>query len=358
MFQSIRKVLKGLSYLGEHADDIAEIHNQIKELQIRTHDVQDRVYDVLWQQKTIRHQRDTMFWQIYKVPGESLKEAKLRFFHSLPAAAGEARRAQLVMVSLLKIIHDTCFENKILYWLDFGTLLGAVRHNGFIPWDDDIDIGMMRQDAMKLCSILKKDKRFFVRNYYVNGRENGVNQICQIKWSETPFGTYTGAIDIFLYDYCLIEPKRENWEFWQKQKKAAVENSKKYPEARGNLKNLIKGNTQEVLRTACLEYSEGVESKFQISNEESPTIVFGFDNMDYPYRDMHMFKKERIFPLKKLQYEGFNFFVPNEYMEYVEPIYGDIFSLPSDMLSHVHINIQKQLPILNYLYEKYVIQKQ
>ena len=356
MLQSIKKILEGLKYLGEHSEDLIEIKNQIKDIQIRNQDIQNRAYDLLWQQKTIRHQRDIMFWQSYKLPGENLTDAKLRFFHSLPSASGDDRKAQLLMVALLKIIHDTCRNNEISYWLDFGTLLGAVRHNGFIPWDDDIDIGMMRHDAMRLCEILKKDKRFFVRNYYVNSRENGINQICQIKWSETPFGPYSGAIDIFLYDYSLSEANQENWRYWLEQKKNAVEDSKQYPEARGQLENLIKGNTQKVLKDVYLMHFQDLKVKLKISDDEGPSIIFGFDNLDYPYADVHMFKKERIFPLKKLRYEGNEFFVPNEYMEYVSPIYGDIFSLPSDMLSHVHVNLQKQLPVLEYLFEKYVVQ--
>ena len=354
MFETFKKILKGLKYFSEHAEDINEMQNQINDVNLRVRDIQDRTYDLLWQQKTIRHQRDTMFWQVYKTPGESLLQAKLRFFHSLPAATGDARKAQLVMVALLSIIHETCQKNNISYWLDFGTLLGAVRHSGFIPWDDDIDIGMMRQDAMKLCMLLKDDKRFFVRNYYVNGRENGINQICQIKWAKTPFGSYTGAIDIFLYDYCHGEPVIDNWKYWIEKKRVIVEDSKQFPEARGSLKNLIKGNTQAVLKDAYLKHYQEVKEKLQISNEEAPAIIFGFDNLDYPNKDMHMFKKDVIFPLQKLCYEGKEFYVPNKYMEYIDPIYGDIFSLPSDMLSHVHVNINRQIKILDYLYNQYV----
>ncbi len=358
MFRTIRKILNGLIVLGDYAEELKKMQNQTNDLQVRVQDIQDRIYDALWQQKTIRSQRDMLFWQIYKQPEESLSDAKLRFFQSLPAAVGDARKAQCVMVALLKIIHNTCLDNKLSYWLDFGTLLGAVRHSGFIPWDDDIDIGMMRQDAMQLCKVLKNDDRFFVRNYYVNGRENGINQICQIKWNNTPFGAYAGAIDIFIYDYCQCAPSKENWKYWKEQKKRAVECSKEYPEARGNLMNLIKGDTQEVLKTAYLGYYQEVKKQLKITDEDSSTIVFGFDNLDYPYGDVHIFKKKRIFPLKKLQYEGEEFFVPNEYMDYINPVYGDIFSLPSDMLSHVHVNIDKYMPALNYLYNKYVEQEQ
>ncbi len=56
------------------------------------------------------------------------------------------RQAQLVMLSMLKAVEALCASNGISYWLSEGTLIGAVRHKGFIPWDDDLDICMMRED--------------------------------------------------------------------------------------------------------------------------------------------------------------------------------------------------------------------
>ena len=63
------------------------------------------------------------------------------------------RKAQLASVDVLNEFDRVCRENGLVYWLDFGTLLGAVRHKGFIPWDDDIDVSMPLADWQKFKSI-------------------------------------------------------------------------------------------------------------------------------------------------------------------------------------------------------------
>lgn len=73
------------------------------------------------------------------------------------------RRHQLCMLEMLKYIDSVCKKNDIKYWLSSGTLLGAVRHKGFIPWDDDCDIEMLRSDYKKLLCCLKKEN-------YANGK--------------------------------------------------------------------------------------------------------------------------------------------------------------------------------------------
>lgn len=64
------------------------------------------------------------------------------------------RNAQLRMLDMLTFIDEVCNSHDIPYWLDSGTLLGAARHGGFIPWDDDTDICMKRTDAEKFKKLM------------------------------------------------------------------------------------------------------------------------------------------------------------------------------------------------------------
>ena len=67
------------------------------------------------------------------------------------------RQCQLKELDILVEVDKICKRHGIEYWLDGGTLLGAVRHQGFIPWDDDIDIGMTLEDMKRFCSVAQTE---------------------------------------------------------------------------------------------------------------------------------------------------------------------------------------------------------
>ena len=70
-----------------------------------------------------------------------------------PYSEDSLKRLQTIDLEIVAVIDRICRENGIDYFIDGGTLLGAIRHGGFIPWDDDIDIGMPKDDFDRFCEI-------------------------------------------------------------------------------------------------------------------------------------------------------------------------------------------------------------
>ena len=73
------------------------------------------------------------------------------------------RKHQLRMLDMLIYFDNFCRKHNLKYWLSSGTLIGAVRHQGFIPWDDDVDVEMLREDYLKMLELLKETDRFILQ---------------------------------------------------------------------------------------------------------------------------------------------------------------------------------------------------
>ena len=67
------------------------------------------------------------------------------------------RRQQHRMTEMVLVLDDICRRHHIRYWICSGTLLGAVRHGGYIPWDDDLDVELLREDYLRLIDILPRE---------------------------------------------------------------------------------------------------------------------------------------------------------------------------------------------------------
>ncbi len=134
-----------------------------------------------------------------------------------PKATGLLRETQLADTELLRIIHEVFKKHHLDYWLDFGTLLGAVRHGGFIPWDDDMDIAMPSKDYYKIMDIIPHE----LGNLGVTLKQMEYNNMHFIKVAYKK----TIWVDIFLKQefneeivYPLIETQFEDYLFYAPQK--------------------------------------------------------------------------------------------------------------------------------------------
>ena len=69
----------------------------------------------------------------------------------------ELRKLQMVTLDIIKLFADICEKHNLKYFMVGGTMLGAIRHKGFIPWDDDVDMGMPRPDYERFMKIVHKE---------------------------------------------------------------------------------------------------------------------------------------------------------------------------------------------------------
>lgn len=111
------------------------------------------------------------------------------------------RKLQLTELEILKKVDEFCKKHNIKYSLYAGTALGAVRHGGFIPWDDDIDICMERPEYERFLKLWREEN---IEGYYLQGTDNpeyyGIN-FSKIRKNGTKFGT---EMDAKMYDHIGI----------------------------------------------------------------------------------------------------------------------------------------------------------
>ncbi|OPA75898.1 hypothetical protein BFG04_05515 [Campylobacter pinnipediorum subsp. pinnipediorum] len=137
-------------------------------------------------------------------------------------------QAKQVMLEMMDYIHDICIKNDIKYSLAYGTLIGAVRHKGFIPWDDDFDIFLTRENYEKLLKLLENSKDYFIVNYNTdNNLCNHFSKFCSKKYKGEQVNKYLAQmidfgvfIDIFPLDYLDNDnPKKQLLEIKKSLKK-------------------------------------------------------------------------------------------------------------------------------------------
>ena len=87
---------------------------------------------------------------------ETPLETRKRIFEYLPPAEGDRRLMQRANAKLMGRLDEICRKNGLDYWFAYGTLVGTLSRSGSIPWDDDIDICMMRDDIRKLSEACTK----------------------------------------------------------------------------------------------------------------------------------------------------------------------------------------------------------
>lgn len=99
--------------------------------------------------------------------------------------SSDMKKVWAIELDLLEQFQKVCEKYSLTYYFSGGSMLGAVRHKGFIPWDDDIDINMMRQDYEKLCEVAENEfsHPYFFQTHYTD--EGYTRAHAQLRNSET-----------------------------------------------------------------------------------------------------------------------------------------------------------------------------
>ncbi|MBE6013798.1 MAG: LicD family protein [Lachnospiraceae bacterium] len=254
------------------------------------------------------------------------------------------KKVQELELSILKDFVEICEREGFRYFLEAGSLLGAIRHKGFIPWDDDIDVGMPRKDYMKFLKYAKENltDKYNILNLYEY--ENYPLTSTQLALKDTtfvidyfeeikgvPFGIF---LDIFPMDYVSDDEKirrKQILKCYIYGHIIILKGVKKpYIPYTGLLKKFLH------FGTATVHYMLNI---FKVSPKR---LCKKMERTVYPYRngtkwikyidaeglDVDLCKWDDIFPTVPIEFCGLTVQAPKNWDKYLKNYYGDYMQLP------------------------------
>jgi len=236
------------------------------------------------------------------------------------------REVQKVLTSMMVTIDTICKENDIPYFLSDGSLLGCIRHGGFIPWDDDIDIGMLRKDYNKFMKVIKTNlpSIYKVETYklHIHRKHNWLKimYLDDFEWVGKDGDTRKGtSIDIFPFDYVQgVDNISPAGKIFNRLSRLM------YPKKINNPKDFI---ASMVIRAKLYNF-------YCPFNKETDTITYGIET---PFYGSAFFTKDEIFPLKTGTFENQQFNIPGNPDHFLTTVYGDYMKIPEEADRQIHM---------------------
>ena len=266
------------------------------------------------------------------------------------------RIVQINLLKMLKSFHVFCLSNSLRYYIVGGTLLGSVRHGGFIPWDDDIDIAMPREDYQKLekmdIGLTFKELEF---KYYKNTKRCPIHYMKLVNKNttliENTYRNYVEGlyIDIFPLDGVSLEPKVE------RRRRNKID----------RLHMIIMNNCRTEKRKSAFGEMKRCISKLanltQIHNTlEKELLRYSYEDSEIVTNYLGAYgSKENVqrtvFGKPVLYtFEDAEFYGPERGKEYLKHIYGDYMQLPpveKRVNKHDYFYINLNTPYAEYRLE-------
>ena len=259
----------------------------------------------------------------------------------------DIREIQQMELGIMEYIHEICQKIGVKYFLAYGSLIGAVRHKGFIPWDDDMDICMLREDYEKLQDYLisNPDERYEVMSYKNN--LNYVYPFMKVQDNQTYLLEEDVRIDSNMGIYVDIFPV-DGYEDDSVFKDKMTRLIKKRQLSCYTFKGIT--NTKSLLNS-LIRYISVIVFYFTNTNKYIRGIdelaksrkVDDYELVDYLiYKDMHkpVWKREWLEQTIMGVFEGKEFMIPKKYHEILTSDYGDYMQLPPVELRFSHHDFQ------------------
>lgn len=255
---------------------------------------------------------------------------------AMPRATGGLRLMQLANTALLKVLADAMARNGLDYWLESGTLLGAVRHKGFIPWDDDIDISVTRADYLKIEKMIERELP------ESEGFKAIRSNCIRFQLIGTPC-----QIDIFPYDIYNVpaieqeQAEKEIWGAWRPlHEKIKLDWSRLTTDG-----HILSGISFDEIDVAS-------ENLVKSHTGDRRLLLAGFEmhgNTDFftPY--------ESVFPLTDIDFEGIKFKAPHDCDKLLVQQFGDYMQFPREF--RIHDDIRNRLSEQSIAKMKALVQK-
>lgn len=249
----------------------------------------------------------------------------------------ELKKLKEIELKMLIEFDNICKKNNIKYILCGGTLIGAIRHKGFIPWDDDIDVLMLRKDYNKFFQIQKKELH---KNYYFQGMENEEKCITIFSKIRRKDSIYAESIsdlsdekqgiwiDIFPADNISDNPLIAKYYMFRV---IIIKILLSFKNGNNTIsKSFFKQIILKILKFISKFYKkENLKTKLifiinKFNNEKTNSIA----SYGGCYLFKEILKREYLEDLTEHRFENHYFYIPKKYDEFLKNYYGDYMKLP------------------------------
>ena len=250
-----------------------------------------------------------------------------------------------IELEILEYFSNFCEKNDLRYFLAYGTLIGAICHKGFIPWDDDIDVVMPKPDVDKLCAAFPKSGRYQLIKPTDDVARHGIIKIVdtetiKIEKNVDYTNGYLGVdIDIFTLDG---EP--DNYKKFLRWQKKLFRLTKLRIYTIIDIKKCrLRGKVFLTLVRPFLNYDKILKKREKLHNlykYDDCKFVGNMENCNRGSNKVDRFLKSSFDSYVYVEFEGKQFRAPKFYDEYLRMLYGDYMQFPpkEQQVTH-HSNI-------------------